>query len=85
MWTEQIETEIVTSEAPISVEGTARESSVEVVERQDQAIKIPGSEIEFALAKSEVSELEPTPKEASVGKFHYIYTTSVMVVLRYEC
>ncbi len=75
----------MTGEGPFSLKETARESSMEVVERHDQAIKIPGSEVEFAHAKPEVFELEPTPKEASVGKFHYICSKSVLVVLRYEC
>ncbi len=33
-------------------------------------MKIPGSEIDFAPAKTEVSELEHTEKETSVGKFY---------------
>ncbi len=61
----QIGREIVTGEAPFSLEETARESSVEAVERQDQAIKIPGSEIEFAHTKPEVFELEQMEKETS--------------------
>ncbi len=75
----------MTGEAPFSLEETARESSMEAVERQDEAIKIPGSEIEFAHTKPEVFELEQMEKETSVGKFHYICIKSVMVVLRYEC
>ncbi len=49
---------------------TTRLSSVEVAERPGETMKIPGSEIDFAPAKTEVSELEHTEKEASVGKFY---------------
>ncbi len=63
------ETEIVTGEAPISLEETARASSVEVTELPGDTMKIPGSEFDFAPAKTEASDLETTEKETSVGKF----------------
>ncbi len=43
---------------------------MEATERPGETMKVPGSEIEFAPAKTEVSELEHTEKEASVGKFY---------------
>ncbi len=68
--TGHIKTEIVTGEAPISLEEATRESSVEVTERPGETMKVPGSEIDFAPVKTEVSEVEHTEKETSVGKFY---------------
>ncbi len=60
----------MTGEAPISIEETTRASSVEVTERPGETMKIPGSEFDFAPAKTEASELKVPEKETSVVKFY---------------
>ncbi len=66
--TSQIEMAVVTEEVPLAIEETVRESSVEASERKVETIQIPGTEVELAPEKPEVSPLPHTARETSVGK-----------------
>ncbi len=62
--TSQIEMAVVTGEVPFAIEET-----VEATERKVETIQIPGTEVELAPEKPEVSPLPHTARETSVGKF----------------
>ncbi len=66
--TSQIEMAVVTREVPLATEETVRESSVETSERKVETIQIPGTEVELAPEKPEVSALPQVDRETLVGK-----------------